>query len=107
MYKNSRPTVFSVRNGDEVAIRKWGSKVSKLMLLRVTDCPLNLRSAACDCCVPETCLAAMGDMPLYAFHLEAPQEYLDRKKTLLADDTDSPDLINEELSDSMSLLRKS
>ena len=51
--------------------------------------------------VPETCLASMGDVLLYAHPLGDPRDDVDRQKSRLSDTTDCDDLVNEELPDSM------
>ena len=45
----------------------------------------------------------MGDMRPYAFPLGAHLGDLDRQESILSDDTELPDLIIDELSDSMAL----
>ena len=62
----------------------------------------NLAIAVRDFRAPATGLSSIGDRFLYAFHLEAPQGDLDRKKPFSLDDLEFTGLINEEFPDAMS-----
>ena len=56
----------------------------------------------CNFSVLETGLSSTGDRLLYAFPMEVPHGYLDRKKSRRSGGADLFDLINEELPDLMS-----
>ena len=106
MYRKFWSIVLSRRNGDEIATQTWESIVLKFTFLWLTSGALILRIAACDICAPKhVCLRCgwgVGGKVLREYPLEARQWDLDRRESLLPDAGKLRDIINEELSDSMS-----